>query len=252
MYKVLLIGESCIDNYFFGNCNRLSPESPVPVLDFVYSNSFKGMSMNVYRNLESFDFDLEIISNNPDLLIKERYIDDRSKQQLLRVDKGLSVSALDLDINLLERIESADLIVVSDYNKGFLPNNVIKEICDHKTGFMFVDSKKTDLSYFEDCFIKINNLEFSKDLKMPNEFKIIVTQGSKGAVFQNKKFSAPNVNVHDVSGAGDVFLSVLAGSFIINKDIDKSIKSAIALASKSVSYFGNYAISEEDISRYIS
>ena len=32
--RVLLIGESCIDEYHYGECRRLSPEAPVPVLDY--------------------------------------------------------------------------------------------------------------------------------------------------------------------------------------------------------------------------
>ena len=31
--KILLIGESCLDEYHYGECRRLSPEAPVPVLD---------------------------------------------------------------------------------------------------------------------------------------------------------------------------------------------------------------------------
>ena len=30
--KTLLIGDSCLDYYHFGTCERLSPEAPVPVL----------------------------------------------------------------------------------------------------------------------------------------------------------------------------------------------------------------------------
>ena len=33
-FNVLLIGDSCIDRYFIGTCDRLSPEAPVPVVDF--------------------------------------------------------------------------------------------------------------------------------------------------------------------------------------------------------------------------
>ena len=35
--KVLLIGDSCIDKYVYGDSKRLSPEAPVPVLDYIRS-----------------------------------------------------------------------------------------------------------------------------------------------------------------------------------------------------------------------
>ena len=34
LFKVLLIGDSCIDKYHYGTCDRISPEAPVPILNF--------------------------------------------------------------------------------------------------------------------------------------------------------------------------------------------------------------------------
>ena len=47
--KVLLIGDSCTDKYVYGNDIRLSPEAPVPVLDYVRSISTEGMAWNVFN-----------------------------------------------------------------------------------------------------------------------------------------------------------------------------------------------------------
>ena len=33
-FKVLLIGDSCTDEYVYGTCERLNPEAPVPILKF--------------------------------------------------------------------------------------------------------------------------------------------------------------------------------------------------------------------------
>ena len=33
-FKVLLIGDSCTDEYVYGTCDRLNPEAPVPILNF--------------------------------------------------------------------------------------------------------------------------------------------------------------------------------------------------------------------------
>jgi D-glycero-beta-D-manno-heptose-7-phosphate kinase len=52
-YKILLIGDSCIDEYVYGTCERLNPEAPVPILKFNRKESKSGMAGM-----------LEIISNH--------------------------------------------------------------------------------------------------------------------------------------------------------------------------------------------
>ena len=252
MKKILLIGESCTDKYIFGSANRLSPEAPVPVFNFFEKKSFLGMAQNVFRNLKVFPFEINIITNNPSLLQKKRYIDKKSKQQLIRVDKGLSVKPFLLTKEIKTFIHNSDIIVISDYNKGLITHELAEYICNNSNCPVFVDSKKNNLSCFNNSFIKINDLEFSQNPVFPDKYELILTNGSKGCKFKNRKFSAPEVEVFDVSGAGDVFLSVLSGCFAINNNIEKSIELATTIASKSVSFFGNYAISKKDISQCIS
>lgn len=50
-YNVLLIGDSCIDEYKIGTVDRLSPEAPVPVIKVVNEYELPGMSSNVKQNL---------------------------------------------------------------------------------------------------------------------------------------------------------------------------------------------------------
>ena len=45
--KVLLLGDSCEDEYIYGRCNRISPEAPVPVLDYAKIKTTSGMAGNV-------------------------------------------------------------------------------------------------------------------------------------------------------------------------------------------------------------
>ena len=53
-FKVLLIGDSCTDEYVYGTCERLNPEAPVPILNFKRKETNKGMAWNVRENLMSF------------------------------------------------------------------------------------------------------------------------------------------------------------------------------------------------------
>ena len=52
--KVLLIGDSCIDKYVYGEVKRLNPEAPVPILEPKREESSKGMAWNVFDNLLAF------------------------------------------------------------------------------------------------------------------------------------------------------------------------------------------------------
>ena len=250
--KILLIGESCHDVYRFGDCNRLSPEAPVPVLDYTRADGYIGMAGNVMHNLQSFGVDLDTITNDPEDLIKERYIDDRSKHQLLRVDRGTEVESIKDSNLLLADLSVYDAIIFSDYDKGLIPYSIAKDICKRFEGYIFVDSKKSDLTCFPKSFIKINEFEEMDSFAFNNESEMIVTKGKKGAYWNEKHFPAPDVDVYDVSGAGDVFLATFAVSVTSGAPVETSIERAVLMASRSVKYFGTYTITEEDINEICS
>ena len=50
--KILIIGESCMDIFHYGECNRLTPEAPVPVFNSISLWKNGGMAMNVYNNFK--------------------------------------------------------------------------------------------------------------------------------------------------------------------------------------------------------
>ena len=80
--KVLLIGDSCEDRYFYGDVKRLNPEAPVPILEYKRGVTSKGMVWNVRENLRSFGVEV-YTSTHPEEIIKTRYIDEKSNQQIL-------------------------------------------------------------------------------------------------------------------------------------------------------------------------
>jgi D-beta-D-heptose 7-phosphate kinase/D-beta-D-heptose 1-phosphate adenosyltransferase len=243
----LLIGESCVDEYHYGKCTRISPEAPVPVLDFVRKEIKDGMAANVRQNLLSFGMDVDFKTNNPKLIKKIRYVDESSGQSLLREDIEEKIES----INLSEiDNKNYDAIVISDYNKGlFFKRDELLLFLKNFSGPKFVDSKSKDLSCFEDCIIKINKSEFERAVKFPKNYELIVTQGNAGARWNNKIIPAPKVEVFDVTGAGDVFLASMCASYLINNNIEQSIKKSIYLASKSVEHRGVYCLTQEDIGK---
>jgi len=52
-FKILLIGDNCLDVYRYGSVDRISPEAPVPVFKFSHEETKPGMAGNVARNLEA-------------------------------------------------------------------------------------------------------------------------------------------------------------------------------------------------------
>tara|TARA_R100000008_G_C3576695_1_gene165715 strand:- start:70 stop:831 length:762 start_codon:yes stop_codon:yes gene_type:complete len=247
----LLIGESCIDRYRYGICDRLSPEAPVPVLKHLYHEDKDGMAKNVFGNLKNLGVEPLLVTNS-EPVVKSRYVDERTKQHLLRVDEGecsrlkpLTLSDIEAtagDLNLF------DVILFSDYDKGLITSEFALQVTEkYKDVVFFVDSKKSDLSCYKNCVLKINEKE-KAELKMkPEACELIVTVGKNGAIWNGECFPVDNVEVFDVCGAGDTFFAGLVSCFLVTKNLRKSIKFANLCASISVQKFGTYQIEWEDI-----
>lgn len=246
-WRVLLIGDHCLDIYHYGSCDRLSPEAPVPVLKQVSTEVKMGMSSNVALNLKSFGIKVNH-QKNGDVIKKHRLIDNRFNHHLIRFDEGENTLLDEININRVKYINKIDVVVISDYNKGFLRHNSIKEICQiFKDYPIFVDTKKQDLSCFKHCYIKINENEFRNIKKLPIDSELIVTLGEKGTLYNNKTYPVKKTEVFDVCGAGDVFLASLVYKYLSTKKIEDSIPFANKCASYSVSKMGTYVLTEEDI-----
>ena len=237
--KVLLIGDSCTDEYVYGSCERLNPEAPVPILKFNRKETNKGMAWNVKRNIESFGIEVYIITNQ-ETITKTRYIHEKYNQQILRVDNEPDLKPMEYDLP----DGHFDALVISDYDKGFLSNEKIFELVEWFNGPVFIDSKKTKLPK-ESCFVKINDLEFSK-LDNPAD-NLIITRGSKGAEYQGKSYPGEKVDVFDAVGAGDTFLSALVYFYLKYGIIDKAIPFANKASAIAVSNFGTYVLSKENV-----
>ncbi len=238
-FKVLLIGDSCIDEYVYGVCERLNPEAPVPILRETRVETQKGMAWNVRENLMSFGMEVHILTQE-EKIVKRRFIDERYNQQILRVD--VEKDSKPLDYSLPE--EYFDALVISDYDKGFITSSRIFDLAEKFDGPVFIDSKKRHLPV-ENAFVKINEEEYSK-LSYKSE-NLIVTKGSKGADYQGKNYPAVGVSVFDVCGAGDTFLSALVYFYLFYGKIDKAIPYANKAAAIAVSHFGTYVLSKEDV-----
>jgi D-glycero-beta-D-manno-heptose-7-phosphate kinase len=246
-FKILLIGDYCVDEYQYGFVDRLSPEAPVPIFKLDVKTVKQGMVGNVRTNLSTLGCHVTLL--NGKISRKTRFIDRKSNQQIVRVDEDIISDPLKFsDIPSLDY----DAIVISDYNKGFISYELIEELPKHFKGPLFIDTKKQDLSRMCGYYVKINELEYNQRWSIND--KVIVTLGSKGAMYKTGRdpkhetyFDAESVEVVDVTGAGDTFLAALTYQLLKTKNIVEAIKFAIKASTVTVQHFGVYSPTLEEI-----
>lgn len=252
MKKVLVIGDSCIDEFIYGQVERLAPEAPVPIIVPEKTISNGGMASNVAQNLKSLGITPSLITNKT-LPIKTRYVDNRTKSIMFRVDEEDKVDRV--DFALLKDVHTYDAIIISDYNKGFLNELDIEYIC-YKNPNVFLDTKK---HLGEWCInaklIKLNEIEYKNNERHINTLnigdKLLITLGGKGCLYQHAYYLVPQVEVKNISGAGDTFISALVVKYLETNDMEQSINFAqecatIAVQKLNVVAVGDYLKDEKN------
>tara|TARA_B100000900_G_scaffold411718_1_gene431993 strand:- start:2296 stop:3210 length:915 start_codon:yes stop_codon:yes gene_type:complete len=173
---VLVIGDSMIDTYIFGEVSRISPEAPVPVLKLNKKNHLLGGAANVAHQIKGFGLDTTLISScglddNANVLIDElknkgitQIFDKRDvnrtivktrflsrNQQMLRVDDEKKNQPI--NIKIIERCLSdklPDICILSDYNKGSLSNcKDIIDLLNKKNVMTIIDPKGLDFDKYK-------------------------------------------------------------------------------------------------------
>jgi len=227
--KVLVIGETCVDKFVYCDAKRLSPEAPVPVLTPLKTVKNPGMAGNTFANVKALAPDAVMASvHQKSEITKTRYVEEKSNHMFLRVDEGENFDCqFKWGILADSTIAEADIVIVSDYNKGFLSNADIKEIA-RKAKLSIIDSKRklTNDLIQDYTFVKLNESERlnNPDLTTDN---IITTLGKRGAEYKNILFESPNPqDTIDVSGAGDTFVAAFIVKYYQLQDERAAIRFA--------------------------
>ena len=163
-----------------------------------------------------------------------------------------------------------DIIVISDYNKGVLTCSCVKSLIRYANKYniyTFVDPKIHDYLKYKHCFCfkpnlseatKISNtsdietcIQFIKDnIECEN---LIITCGKDGVIINdinnNIRHSKP-IQVVDVTGCGDIFISVLIYMFSMSNDLYDACKVANYIAGISTTKIGNAVVDKTDILNY--
>jgi bifunctional ADP-heptose synthase (sugar kinase/adenylyltransferase) len=242
--RITIIGELCHDVFIYGDVKRLCPEAPVPVLTDIITESNLGMAGNVRENLRVHNPSLKIsLIHQTNSITKTRYIDHKTNHMFLRVDEGEdNIDSLVLTSEKIEDISESDLVIVSDYNKGFLSEETLIQI-GKLSKLSIIDTKKiiTENLIKSFTFIKLNEHEYqrNKNISDKNKDKVIITLGMNGAKHDDIVFLSPSPKqTIDVSGAGDTFTAFFSLKYFETKNISEAITFANQMASIVVSKRG--------------
>lgn len=201
---VVVVGDVMLDNYWWGNVERISPEAPVPVVALNRRESRLGGAANVALNCRSLGAKVSLASVVGDdsegtILIKiagEAGIDTSlvmqswrrptttktrllsRNQQMMRIDDEVTDDLfpdeehpfIDMVLKFLQRVKP-NVLIFEDYNKGLLKENVIQRITAHckEIGIVTaVDPKKKNFLAYKDINIfKPNLKEVREGLHLP-------------------------------------------------------------------------------------
>ena len=174
-------------------------------------------------------------------IYKTRFVDKKTNHMFLRVDEGEDkVFEMNPTYNRMPEIDGYDIVIVSDYDKGFLTSEWLKLI-GHSSKLSILDSKKKlseeVVSAF--TFVKLNEGEAENNKQLKNCKNLIITLGGRGASYNGMVYPSPSPKeTIDVSGAGDTFTAAFILNYYKTKNVGESIIYANQMASIVVSKRG--------------
>lgn len=296
-----------LDHYVAGKVTRISPEAPVPVVKVdrewntlggagnVAANSASlgakvvliglvgndAMGQTVINSCAGSGIQSGIVVGNQQTIVKTRVV---SGQQIVRFDREeelrwTAAQLIELKARLVEHVPNSDLVLISDYAKGTLSDEVLKlifELASKHGKRVLVDPKRADWTAYHGAFLVTPNLaELEMTLagkgiqnedntvvtvcnRLRSDFSvenIVATRSSYGMtlVSDKKVLNIPTraLEVYDVSGAGDTVLATFGVSLAEGKTITESAFIANAAAGIVVSKLGTAVVSRSELETFL-
>jgi D-beta-D-heptose 7-phosphate kinase/D-beta-D-heptose 1-phosphate adenosyltransferase len=249
--KVLVLGDVIIDKYIYGTSTRISPEAPVPVITYIEEKETRGGAGLVYENLKSLGVDVDMFETPGQISVKTRIICDG--HYITRIDDDAQAdSTAVLQQVLATNFSQYDYVVLSDYNKGVLDEarDIIKHI--NTFGCKIIVDPKENFWYYENAWLVKPNYSEFESLEFDSWYGNIITTNAGDeviATIDGKKYEIPvdNVEVSDVTGAGDCFLAGFVYALTQGYDYGKSLKLAVRGSTESVKHSGTYILKKDDL-----
>ena len=306
--NILVIGDLMIDHYLWGKCERISPEAPVQVVAIEKETAVLGGAGNVINNLSALGAKVSVLSvighdanaeelkqmleeievNVKNLVVqigrdtskKSRII--ASQQQVVRYDKESTddiskESQTKIVENFKKNIASYEMIILSDYGKGVLTNELTRtliDIANKANKKVLVDPKGENYKKYSGAYlltpnkkeaIEASNINIKDEAtlleaiqKLKDECSLaigLITLSEDGiAIYDDELRTHPTVarEVYDVTGAGDTVIASLGFSLACGCDIDKAVKFSNLAAGVVVGKIGSATATLNEIIEYES
>lgn len=281
---ILVIGDLMVDHYIWGQATRLSPEAPVPVVNVSNESVTPGGAANVAQNLVSLGANVSLaglVGNDiqgaqlKEILLAESILTNciitdaarpttvktrvlAGSHQLVRIDRettdAVSTEIEDEIVNQLTKsIDTADVVVFSDYNKGLFSPSLTQRIIAAANGKgkkVIVDPKGLNYTKYKGAYlIKPNRKELAEAAKMEKIKSIadlqeasktiftqtdtdylVVTLSEEGMVIlselAHKLLPVKATEVFDVTGAGDTVLAAIAYFMALDFSVEEACELA--------------------------
>jgi rfaE bifunctional protein kinase chain/domain len=301
--SILVIGDVMLDRYWWGSVNRISPEAPVPVVQLESESLVVGGAANVAANIKGLGAEVflvgligedeegillsnelkskkigcEFLVKTPSIrtTVKTRLI--AHSQQVVRIDqesKKILTSAEEAALwkNIEKLLDKTQIIVVSDYGKGVISENVVMRLITsaaERELFVLVDPKGKYYDKYKGATLLTPNrfetaevcqLEDTEQETIENAGHkmlsnlslegLLITQGEAGmTLFEKDKqvFHIPVAarKVYDVTGAGDTVIACMAAAIGSGKSFREAANFANQAAGLVVEQVGTTAITLE-------
>lgn len=302
---ILIIGDLILDHYIFGKVLRISPEAPVPIVEVTEESYRLGGSANVANNIVSLGGRVELAGvvgrdKEADLLKEQCLIKGISFKGVINTDKPTTVKTRIIahhqqvvrfdkeDTRLLSRKEGEALIsfikmhkdvydgiIISDYKKGVITEQLVREIVkNYKGKFIAVDPKVGNFHFYKNSSIITPNKKEASDgagidivdertlIKAGKELinslhlqALLITRGEEGmSLFQRDKKSvrithipATAKKVFDVTGAGDTVIATFCLSYLSGASMEDSARIANYAAGIVVGHVGTATVTVDEL-----
>lgn len=231
--RILVIGDLMVDHYLWGECDRVSPEAPVPVVNIKDESKLLGGAGNVINNLKALGAEVDLISiigncgtsielkallTNIEVDTKYLYSDkDRitsrktriisSHQQVVRYDfedsNEINDNLQNYIINTYKKlINKCELVLISDYGKGIFTKKLTQSLISiAKTNAkkVLVDPKGFDYSKYTGAYLLTPNI---KEAAQATNIDIIDDLSIKKAIVKLKNQFKLDVSLITLSEKG--------------------------------------------------